>query len=300
MASTHTASNYQRDLTRFSEFQCQLLKKELKNIEISHISRVSVQDWLVDGHSQGLSASTLGRRLSAVKSLFTYALRMNVCSENPAEGIRAPKLGKRLPKTLPQHQTAQLLEQTQRKFDARELGLLGLLYGCGLRVSEVVGINLDDLDCNWKQYSGEVRVLGKGKKERVVPLPELAVELLQAWIQARAKLKPALDQRALFLNRLGNRLSVRAVQRMLKDRALEAGADTSVTPHRLRHSFATDMLNGGANLRTIQTLLGHASLATTEHYTHVSLQQLQATYTKAHPRANHDGKFDNGAENDES
>ncbi|MDX8384682.1 MAG: tyrosine-type recombinase/integrase [Ghiorsea sp.] len=285
LASAHTVSSYKLDLSRFGEFQAKIAQKKSENILLAEITRENIQDWLVDGYAQGLAASTLSRRLSAVKSLFSYALRLKHCSDNPAMGIRAPKLGKRLPKTLPQQQTQQLLASTERKFDARELALLALLYGCGLRVSEVVSVDLTDLACNWKALTGEVRVVGKGKKDRIVPLPELAVELVQAWLQTRLKLQPELTEKAVFLNRLGNRLSVRAVQRMLKSRALETGADSSVTPHRLRHSFATDMLTGGANLRTIQALLGHASLATTEHYTHVTLPQLQETYNKAHPRA---------------
>ncbi len=252
---------------------------------LSHISREQIQDWLVSGHAQGLAAATLARRLSSVKSLFAFALRQKLHPENPALGIRAPKLGRRLPKTLAPQQTEQLLGSTRRQFDSRELALLAFLYGCGLRVSEVVGLNLSDLSLNIRSREGEVRVLGKGNKERIVPLPELAVTLTQTWLEERNSLLP--KEQALFLNRFGKRLSVRSVQRMLKDRALETGADSSVTPHRLRHSFATDMLAGGANLRTIQQFLGHASLATTEHYTHVTLPQLQQTYSDAHPRSRH-------------
>ncbi|MDQ6976848.1 MAG: tyrosine-type recombinase/integrase [Ghiorsea sp.] len=280
LASKHTVSNYKRDLQRFVDFYMQQTQDQMY---IHQISREHIQDWLVLGHSQGLAPATLARRLSAVKSIFVFALRHKHCPENPAAGIRAPKLGKRLPKTIPQHQTQALLETTNRKFDSRELALLALLYGCGLRVSEVVGVNMNHLSLNFRQGIGEVRVLGKGNKERIVPLPEVAVALIEGWLQARANLLPKED--AVFLNKFGKRLSVRSVQRMLKDRALETGADMSVTPHKLRHSFATDMLTGGANLRTIQQFLGHASLATTEHYTHVTLPQLQQTYEQAHPRA---------------
>jgi len=280
LASTHTVSNYKRDLQQFVDFYQQHVQQDM---HIQHISREHIQDWLVLGHSQGLAPATLARRLSAIKSIFVFALRHKHCPDNPAAGIRAPKLGKRLPKTLPQHQTQALLETTNRKFDSRELALLALLYGCGLRVSEVVGVNMNHLSLNFRQGIGEVRVLGKGNKERIVPLPEVAVELIESWLKERSNLLPKED--ALFLNKFGKRLSVRSVQRMLKSRALETGADLSITPHKLRHSFATDMLTGGANLRTIQQFLGHASLATTEHYTHVTLPQLQQTYDKAHPRA---------------
>ena len=283
LASDHTVANYQRDLQRFIEFAAKRLREKRDAIHIHQIDRELIQDWLVEGHVQGLAPASLARRLSAVKSMFGFAFRQKVCSENPALGIRAPKLGKRLPKTVPQQQTSQLLSNTQRPADGRELALIALLYGSGLRVSEVVSINLPDLSLNLSRLSGEVRVIGKGNKERIVPLPSLAVELVHQWIIERPNYLPKDD--ALFLNKFGNRLSVRSVQRMLKDRALETGADYSITPHKLRHSFATDMLSGGANLRTIQQLLGHASLATTEHYTHITLPQLQQTYTDAHPRA---------------
>ncbi len=283
LASQHTISNYQRDVQHFLTFATSLSNTKEELFLLSTVNREMVQDWLVMGHSQRLTPATLARRLSALKSLFSFALRQKYCTDNPASGIRSPKLGKRLPKTLPQHQTQALLETTQRKFDARELALLALLYGCGLRVSEVVGVNLKDLSLNFSSKIGEVRVLGKGNKERIVPLPELAVELIEQWLTQRGNLLSTND--ALFLNRFGQRLSVRSVQRTLKDRALATGADASITPHKLRHSFATDMLSGGANLRTIQQFLGHASLATTEHYTHVTLPQLQQSYSKAHPRA---------------
>lgn len=283
LASSHTTSNYQRDLQRFSEFLSSKFQKDESTLLLADVERHTIQDWLVAGHSQGLAPATLARRLSAIKGLCAFALRQKLIIDNPAAGIRAPKLGKRLPKTLPPHQTQQLLEATNRTFDARELALMALLYGCGLRVSEVVGVNLTDLTLNRRSKQGEVKVLGKGNKERILPLPTLAVELILQWLQVRLGLKPS--NQALFLNRFGKRLSVRSVQRMLKDRALETGADSSVTPHRLRHSFATDMLAGGANLRSIQTLLGHASLATTEHYTHITLPQLQQTYNNAHPRS---------------
>ncbi len=280
LASKHTVDNYRRDLEHFMCFYQNSVRQPCM---LEAIAREHIQDWLVQGYDEQLAAATLARRLSALKSLFKFAIRQKLCPENPAAGIRAPKLGKRLPKTLPQQQTQALLEATNRKFDERELALLALLYGCGLRVSEAVGLNLEDVSLNHKQQAGEVRVLGKGNKERIVPMPALAVSLVHQWLEARTRLLP--KENALFINRFGKRLSVRSVQRMLKDRAMQAGADLSITPHKLRHSFATDMLHGGANLRTIQQLLGHASLATTEHYTHVTLPQLQHTYTQAHPRA---------------
>ena len=154
------------------------------------------------------------------------------------------------------------------------------MYGCGLRVSEVAGLNLADIDMG----EAEMRVRGKGGKERVTPIPDGAHTLLSNYLDQRMG-HADINQQALFLNRSGGRLSVRSIQRMLKKRALATGADVSVTPHRLRHSFATDLLVGGVDLRAIQELLGHASLSTTERYTHLDINKLTGIYDKAHPRA---------------
>jgi len=179
---------------------------------------------------------------------------------------------------MPPEQTAALMNSTDRASELRDLALVALMYGCGLRVSEVVGLNIDAVDM--QQF--ELRVFGKGRKERIVPLPQGAVHCLQAYLAERVS---AMEEHAVFLNRFGKRLTARSVQRMLKERALENGADVSVTPHRLRHSFATHLLAGGVDLRAIQELLGHASLATTERYTHLDIAKLTEVYDKTHPRA---------------
>ena len=239
---------------------------------------MQVQDWLVSSHAAGLAASTLARRLSALSSLFDAAVQAHWCKSNVAAGVRPPKQSKRLPRTLPPEQTAALMNHTERASDLRDLALVAVMYGCGLRVSELVGLNLDAIDLN--QF--ELRVFGKGRKERIVPLPQGAVQYLQDYLAERVS---ASGEQAVFLNRFGKRLTARSVQRMLKERALENGADISVTPHRLRHSFATHLLAGGVDLRAIQELLGHASLATTERYTHLDIAKLTEVYDQAHPRA---------------
>jgi len=271
LASAHTVAAYRRDLERFST-HCGA------ETQLSAITRTQVQDWLVAGHAAGLAASTLARRLSAVCSFFDASVQAGLCSANVAAGIRPPKQPKRLPRALPPEQTAALMQQTDRSSDIRDLALLSAMYGCGLRVSEVVGLNLDDVDL----HQFELRVIGKGRKQRIVPLPEGAAQFLQAWLSERIA---DVEEQAVFLNNRGKRLSVRSVQRMLKARALQTGADISVTPHRLRHSFATHLLAGGVDLRAIQELLGHASLATTERYTHLDIAKLTAVYDEAHPRA---------------
>ena len=271
LASEHTVVAYRRDLSLFIEF-CG------KNARLSDITRIKVQDWLVASHASGLAASTLARRLSALSSFLDAAVQAGWCKTNVAAGVRPPKQAKRLPRTLPPEQTAALMKRTDRASDIRDLALVAVMYGCGLRVSEVVGLNLHDVDL--QQF--ELRVFGKGRKERIVPLPQGAVQYLHSYLAER---NPVNEERAVFLNRFGKRLSVRSVQRMLKERALENGADISVTPHRLRHSFATHLLAGGVDLRAIQELLGHASLATTERYTHLDIAKLTEVYDEAHPRA---------------
>ncbi|MDX8408359.1 MAG: tyrosine recombinase [Mariprofundaceae bacterium] len=274
LASAHTVAAYRRDLTRFLE--------HCGDVPLQYITRQQVQDWLVASHAAGLAASSLARRLSALSSFFDAAVRMGWCDNNVAAGVRPPKQPKRLPRTLPPEQTEALLSDSGRATEARDLALLAVMYGCGLRVSEVVGLDLDDVDL----HAMELRVLGKGRKERVVPLPEGAMNLLKSYLDERPPLQAsASGQSAVFLNQRGGRLTARSVQRMLKARALATGADMSVTPHRLRHSFATHLLAGGVDLRAIQELLGHASLGTTERYTHLDITRLTEVYDDAHPRA---------------
>jgi len=271
LASAHTVAAYRRDLHHFVS-HCGA------ETPLHSITRTQVQDWLVSCHAAGLAASTLARRLSAVSSFFDASVQAGLCRINVAAGIRPPKQPKRLPRTLPPEQTAALMQHADCNSDIRDLALLAAMYGCGLRVSEVVGLNLDDIDLN----QSELRIFGKGRKQRIVPLPEGAVQYLQSWLAERIA---SPQEEAVFLNHRHNRLSARSVQRMLKARALQTGADISVTPHRLRHSFATHLLAGDVDLRSIQELLGHASLATTERYTHLDIAKLTEVYDQAHPRA---------------
>ncbi|MDQ6970160.1 MAG: tyrosine recombinase XerC [Mariprofundus sp.] len=273
LASVHTVAAYRRDLHTFSAF-CK------PDTPLNNITRLQVQDWLVASHSSGLAASTLARRLSAVTSFFDASVQADLCNNNIASGIRPPKQAKRLPRNLPAEQTAALMQSTDSQNDVRDLALLAVMYGCGLRVSETVALNVQDIDL--QQH--ELRVLGKGRKERIVPLPVGAAEYVQSYLHEQAAINTDAD-RPVFLNKYQRRLSARSVQRMLKTRALLSGADVSVTPHRLRHSFATHLLAGGVDLRAIQDLLGHASLSTTERYTHLEISKLTEIYDQTHPRA---------------
>jgi len=272
LVSPHTVVAYRRDLKHFLMY--------LGDMPLCDISRSRAQDWLVASHASGLAPASLARRLSALRSFLDTAVRMNWCPENIAAGITPPKQSKRLPRTLPPEQTALLLQSTSAISESRDLALLAVMYGCGLRVSEVAGLNLVDIDMG----EAEMRVRGKGGKERVSPVPDGVYTLLSNYLDLRMG-HADVSQEALFLNRSGGRLSARSIQRMLKKRALATGADVSVTPHRLRHSFATHLLAGGVDLRAIQELLGHASLSTTERYTHLDTNKLTDIYDHAHPRA---------------
>jgi len=273
LASPHTVAAYRRDLLKFIS-HCG------EEQTLNNVTRLQIQDWLVACHAAGLAASTLARRLSALCSFFDMAVQAGLCSNNIAAGIRPPKQPKRLPRNLPPEQTSALMQATKGQQDQRDLALLAMMYGCGLRVSEVVGLNMQDIDLS----QAELRVLGKGRKERIVPIPVSALQYVQNYLAERSGVTD-IEHEPVFLNKHHTRLSTRSVQRMLKSRALQTGTDTSVSPHQLRHSFATHLLAGGVDLRAIQELLGHASLATTERYTHLDIAKLTEVYDDAHPRA---------------
>lgn len=272
LVSPHTLDAYRRDLKGFIA--------HCGEMPLCEVQRSHVQDWLVAQHAAGRAPASLARRLSALRSMFDTAVRSAWCPVNPTDGMVPPKQSKRLPRTLPAEQTALLMRATHAISDMRDTALLAVMYGCGLRVSEAVGLNLADVDVQ----SAEIRVHGKGGKERIAPAAEGVCRLLDAYLEQRLAHADTHVQ-ALFLNRTGKRLTARSVQRMLKQRALATGADTAVTPHRLRHSFATHLLAGGVNLRAIQELLGHASLSTTERYTHLDIDKLSGIYDASHPRA---------------
>lgn len=272
LVSPHTVDAYRRDLKNFIA--------QSGEMPLCDVQRKHVQDWLVAQHAAGRAPSSLARRLSALRSMFDTAVRTGWCTANPTDGMTPPKQRKRLPRTLPIEQTSLLMQGTDTASDLRDAALLGVMYGCGLRVSEAVGLNLADVD----MQSAEMRVYGKGGKERIAPMAEGVCRLLDAYLKQRLGHSDTRAQ-ALFLNRAGKRLTTRSVQRMLKQRALATGADSAVTPHRLRHSFATHLLAGGVDLRAIQELLGHASLSTTERYTHLDIDKLSGIYDASHPRA---------------
>lgn len=236
-------------------------------------------------HECQYARTTIARRLACLRSLFKFAVRDGVCETNPAKALRTPRVGRKLPAFLSVEQLATLLEAppANTPLGLRDRAMLETLYTAGLRVSELVGLNVED----WKEAEGVLRVRGKGRKERIAPVGSFAARALARWKEVRRvsdKAKPA-DRDAFFLNKNGKRLTTRSVGRLLEKYLQATGLDTQATPHTLRHSFATHLLDGGADLRSVQELLGHKSLTTTQIYTHVSTRRMRETYEAAHPHA---------------
>ena len=273
-----TTEGYLRDLGYFVDF----IRESEGEFDPKLVHRRHVRRYLALLHRRRLKPATVGRRVSAIRAYFRYLVKREGLEADPCQHARTPKLGQRTPRFLSADDAQRLVEHPMGYDPAgyRDRALLELTYGGGLRVSEVVGIDLDDLDLK----SAQVKVLGKGNKPRLVPIGRHAMTALQLWLEKRPEMVSSGDCRALFLNARGQRYSVRSVQRLVRSArasCIQAGA----TPHWLRHACATHMLGGGADLRSIQELLGHSSLSTTQKYTHVDLDSLMKSYDAAHPRA---------------
>jgi integrase/recombinase XerC len=276
--SAHTRRAYGQDLAAFRRFLSEELKWAADGM-LERIDNLVLRRYLAALHKQN-KKSTIGRKLAALRTFFRYLVREGVLKSNPGELVATPKQEKYLPRTLSVDESFALMEQGSEAglLALRDRAIVETLYSCGLRVSELTGLNVDSVDLR----EGLVRVLGKGRKERIVPVGSKAKESLDEYLAARGN--PA-DGEPLFLNHRGGRLPPRSVERNLKVRLLKAGILKNATPHALRHSFATHLLDGGADLRAIQELLGHASLSTTQKYTQVSVDHLMHTYDQAHPRS---------------
>lgn len=277
-ASAQTVSNYRRDLTLFTAF---LAERGYAAAGPAVVSSAHVRAFIASLHGKE-SRATTARRLSAVRGFFRHLRRAGVVAANPAELLPTPQREKRLPRFMEVDQARQFLETIDGADwqSVQERALFELIYSAGLRISEALGLDVDDLDRKQRL----VRVLGKGSKERVVPFGAPALAALDRWLVARAA-RPGATTTAVFLGARGKRLGARQAQAAMQRRLRAAGLRLGITPHGLRHSFATHLLNGGADLRSIQELLGHESLSTTQKYTHVNLQQLLDVYDKAHPKA---------------
>lgn len=280
--SIHTVSGYNRDLLEFSA----TLQGDPRLLAVS---TAEIRRFVVGLHGKN-SGATVARKLSALRSFFRFALREKLINADPVLSISGPKVGRYIPVFLTVDEAFALLEAPSQKdtYMVRDRAILELLYSTGMRVSELVSRDLVDLDFK----EGMLTVRGKGDKERLLPVGAPAIEGVDQWldqrlqlIQKRAGRGRPVEKHALFLNGRGGRLSVRSVERMVKMYGERAGILQIVTPHALRHSFATHLLEMGADLRSVQELLGHVSLSTTQRYTHLTLDHLAAVYDKAHPLA---------------
>lgn len=282
--SPETVRAYGADLGEFLSF----LEKETgaKNgPPVSRLDRTSVRAFLGELHRRGSKKSTVARKLAALRSFFRYMKRRGRIKTNPAVAVATPRQERRLPRQLSLAEVTHLVEMPDSgtPLGSRDRAILEFLYATGVRVSELTSISMEDLDLG----EGIVRVMGKGRKERLVPVGSKARDAIRWYLKQRPSLesRPGSGKETLFLNYRGTPLNVRSVRRIL-DRYIRACAiERKVSPHTLRHSFATHLLDAGADLRSIQELLGHASLSTTQKYTHVSTERLLRTYGKTHPRA---------------
>lgn len=285
-ASEHTIAAYRTDLRDFIQF---ISKERGESCTIDQVDHLLIRLYLAHLAGQGATArktyakSSIARKLAAIKAFFAWLLRTDQIKTNPAELVSSPKKQQQLPHHLDVDQTKALVEAPTKADNANTLSLrdraiLELLYSSGLRVSELCSLNLGDLDLN----TGLVRVLGKGQKERIVPVGTVAIKVLHKYLDEQM-IKS--DNNPLFIGSRGRRISRRAVYELVQRWSEQIDSFKNVTPHTLRHTFATHLLEAGADLRSIQELLGHASLSTTQKYTHLGLDKLMEVYDKAHPRA---------------
>ncbi|MEW6067470.1 MAG: tyrosine recombinase XerC [Nitrospirota bacterium] len=271
-ASSHTLRAYRKDIEKFLEY----VKIEPENIDM-----IDVRGFIAEQIKGGLNKTTVSRRLASIRSFFKFLNREGYMKSNPAKLISSLKIPKQLPRFLTVDDTFSLVKQPEGIgfLPARDKAILELLYSSGLRVSELATLNIDDVNIK----ESLVKVKGKGKKERIVPVGSKAIDAIKSYIVERVLLKS--KNRAMFLNRLGSRLTERGVRRIVVKYAKALNLRGKIGPHILRHTFATHLLHGGADIRVIQELLGHASLSTTQKYTHLDITHLMDVYDKTHPFA---------------
>lgn len=274
-ASEHTLSNYRRDLHQFLDF----LKTNSISDDIHTLHHFEIRRFLGEMQKKNYARSSVIRKVASLRSFFKFLWREGILRENPMTALYSPRTARTLPHFLSADETEQLLDAVDGSdwMALRDRTILEFLYSTGIRVSELTSLNLDDVDFG----SELVKIRGKGKKERIVPVGRLALKFLKEYLTAR---KGPMSK-TIFINKTGGRITSRSVQRMIKKYVLSKGLSKDVTPHTLRHSCATHMLDRGADLRSVQEMLGHSSLSTTQIYTHVTAEKLKKIYDKAHPRA---------------
>ena len=275
--SVHTLSGYKRDIKQFLAW----LKKNSKNHDVVEADSLDVRQWVASMHRQGIGGKTLQRKLSSLRSFYQFLIRKQQLKNNPALDIRAPKSARTLPSTLDADTLTQLLEIPADSILAiRDRAIMELFYSSGLRLSELTNLDIDDIDLD----ENSLRATGKGNKTRLLPIGRKAQEALITWQKNRTILAK-VDENALFVSQRGKRISTRSVQQRLNYWRKKQGLEQHIHPHKLRHSFASHILESSGDLRAVQELLGHADISTTQIYTHLDFQHLAKVYDKAHPRA---------------
>lgn len=273
--SPYTIQNYGIDLEDLLQF--------LKGRPVYSMKRDDARKFLYQLEKNNFKRRSIARKISACRSFFNWMMREKLAASNPFALIGTPRLEKKLPNFLYRDEIDKLFAAIKGNghFELRDSAMIELLYGSGIRVSEAIKLNLSDVDLD----AGEVRVLGKGSKERITLIGSAAINALRTYIRLGRPALMSADTKALFLGNRGGRLTQRSVERLIKKWVKKAGIDKKVTPHTLRHSFATHLLDRGADLRSVQELLGHSSLSTTQVYTHITKERMKSVYDSAHPRA---------------
>ncbi|WP_447076972.1 tyrosine recombinase XerC [Vibrio alginolyticus] len=274
--SLHTQRNYKQQLETMARHLAEMGLKDWSQVDAGWVRQLAGK-----GMREGMKASSLATRLSSLRSFFDFLILRGEMSANPAKGVSAPRKKRPLPKNLDVDEVSQLLEVNEDDpLAVRDRAMMELMYGAGLRLAELVGVDVRDVQLR----SGELRVIGKGDKERKVPFSGMATEWVGKWLRVRGDLA-APGEPALFVSKLGTRISHRSVQKRMAEWGQKQSVASHISPHKLRHSFATHMLESSNNLRAVQELLGHENISTTQIYTHLDFQHLAQAYDQAHPRA---------------
>ncbi|HXG36368.1 MAG TPA: site-specific tyrosine recombinase XerD [Dehalococcoidia bacterium] len=282
-ASYNTISAYRNDLQQLADYINEHVREE--GSKWQSVTRSLVQDFILDLKSRGYTETSVARKVAAVRSFFVFLNAEGVISKNPTDGLASPRIGKTLPKAISLNEVDELLEQPARRGTPeakRDRAMLEVLYATGMRVTELVSLDVNNVHLGAQPF---IRCLGKNSKERSIPIHEQAVEALRIYLEEARPLLADSNETALFVNRRGERLTRQGFWLILKGYAKAAGLGREVTPHTLRHSLATHMLRGGMPLRSVQEMLGHANISTTQVYTHLNSEYVRREYEKAHPRA---------------
>jgi integrase/recombinase XerC len=286
--SAHTLRNYESDLIQFYDHIAPPAEKGRRHVEVGNIDNLTIRDFMATLYEKNKKRSSIHRKVAALRTFFKFLCREGILEANPAELVASPRVERKLPNHLTIQEMIRFIEapDIDTVLGKRDRAMLELLYASGVRVSELVGLNLSDIDFP----NQTLRVKGKGRKERIVPFGEHAKQAIEGYLAVRGELLveadiDRVDPLAVFINYQGTRITTRSVGRMVDKYVLRCSNLHHISPHSLRHSFATHLLDAGADLRTIQELLGHARLSSTQVYTHVSMEKLIEVYDRAHPKA---------------